>query len=352
MLPFLDVMVVHDKINFNFNFKVYRKPTNTENYIHYFSYHATSTKVNVVTNLFFRALRLCDPPYLDSELQHISNSFIRLGYPEHFIQRCLSKAKKKWYHPTPPRNSISNNFISLPFSQDLQILQTAVKDVNNNKNPDRSAQVAFKYNHTLRNTLVRNRPINKNNIAGVYCIPCRDCNKSYIGESGRGLHVRLEEHKRACRLGSSYSAVATHSLELDHRIGFSQAKVIFKSDSRSTRRTIEGALIALNNTFTNNKSSTSEDAYINSFLCKKARIHNFDDISAKLRTAASPLSSQVSVSHSRRNPLETGAYAIYPEGPIPPDSPGLPRRTNNLPTRSSARLRNHLSTRETGHSTT
>ena len=29
----------------------------------------------------------------------------------------------------------------------------------------------------------------------IYCIPCQDCDKSYIGETGRTLKVRLAEHQ-------------------------------------------------------------------------------------------------------------------------------------------------------------
>ena len=34
-------------------------------------------------------------------------------------------------------------------------------------------------------------------IAGrVFEVPCKDCEQSYIGESGRSLEVRLAEHQR------------------------------------------------------------------------------------------------------------------------------------------------------------
>ena len=60
-LPFLDVLVYHDKNSFHFNFSVYRKPTNAESYIHYFSYHSPQIKRNVVMNFVIRAYRICDP---------------------------------------------------------------------------------------------------------------------------------------------------------------------------------------------------------------------------------------------------------------------------------------------------
>ena len=102
-LPFLDVCVSH--INSQFRFNVFRKATNTESYIHNFSFHSEQVKKNVISNLFSRALKICDNEFIDSEIEHISNTFLGLGYPRHFIQRSLSTAKRRFYAPTTPRDT-------------------------------------------------------------------------------------------------------------------------------------------------------------------------------------------------------------------------------------------------------
>ena len=70
-LPFLDVMVIHDEHTNNFSFKVYRKPTNAENYIHFYSNHAIKVKRNIVTNMYTRVLKICDATHLEAEFDHI-----------------------------------------------------------------------------------------------------------------------------------------------------------------------------------------------------------------------------------------------------------------------------------------
>ena len=46
----------------------------------------------------------------------------------------------------------------------------------------------------------------------VYEVPCEDCDRSYIGESGRSLEVRLAEHQRHVRKGEiTRSAIAEHA---------------------------------------------------------------------------------------------------------------------------------------------
>ena len=299
-LPFLDVLVLHEKDSHSFSFTVYRKETNSENYIHFYSHHSKSIKSNIVSNMFTRALRVCDPQHLDQEIQHIFQSFMKLGYPHHFINSCLSNAKRKWYIPKPRKENNPSSILSLPFSPHLYQAQKFLDNENHRSNPHSDTNIRFSYRNTIRNRLVKNSNRKSDNI-GVYCIPCIDCDRCYVGESGRSLEVRLDEHRRACRLGSNYSAVATHSLDVGHRIGFKQSKVVYKSSDRDSRRTVEGALITLNKTFENNKSSVSENKHVSALICRVAKINSYDDISATLRTVAPPLFPQVL--------HDTGAYA-------------------------------------------
>ena len=334
-LPFLDVMVVHDKDTKQFSFKVYRKPTHTENYIHFYSQHSESVKRNVVVNMFLRAFKICDPIFINEEITHLFSTFEKIGYPLHFIKNCLSIARKKIYNPTPKRPFVRNNNITLPYSKELESISRTLEHINSQTKTEDSINISFSYNNTLRSRLVKNQNRDDSKDVGVYCIPCLDCNKSYIGESGRGLDVRLEEHKNACRLGKSYSAIATHTLDIGHRIGFSQSAVVYSCQDRNTRRTIEGALISLNNTFLNNKGSTKEDKYTNTLVCKKAGIKNMHNISATLRTAASPLYPQVSLAPTEDGTPDTGTYAENPTPPEPPDTENGPR---NVIRRRSRRL--------------
>ena len=294
--------------------------------------------------MFTRAFRICDPPHLDEEIQHIINAFMKLAYPKHFINRCLTRAKKLWYNPKPTTFRFQNiNDITLPYSSTLQDAQSVINKVNKHSTRKDNVSLTFQYKNTIRDRLVKNSNKSKNNDkVGVYCIPCADCDQCYIGESGRSLDVRIEEHKRPCRLGRNYSAVATHTLDVGHRIDFGSSAIVHKSQDRHTRRVVEGALISLNNTFINNKSGTKEDIYTNYLICKKANINNCFDISATLRTAASPLFSQVSEEAVNTGTPDTGAYAVAPARPDPPEPPDVATEVNTtINLRRSSRLANN-----------
>ena len=66
-----------------------------------------------------RALKVCDPHYLDKEIDHIRNTFRKLCYPPHFIENAISKAKRKFYIPTESKITKYEKFITLPYHEKL-----------------------------------------------------------------------------------------------------------------------------------------------------------------------------------------------------------------------------------------
>ena len=95
-LPFLDTVVSRSE-NDTIKYKVYRKPTHSETYIHAFSSHSDKVKTGVISNMFLRAYKICDMEFLDEEIDHIRNVFANLGYSEIFTQRAHCKATQSFY---------------------------------------------------------------------------------------------------------------------------------------------------------------------------------------------------------------------------------------------------------------
>jgi predicted GIY-YIG superfamily endonuclease len=60
----------------------------------------------------------------------------------------------------------------------------------------------------------------------VYSIPC-GCGRSYIGETGRPLAVRLHEHKHNLREGLlEKSKLAQHAYEEGHRVCWDEVRIL------------------------------------------------------------------------------------------------------------------------------
>ena len=67
----------------------------------------------------------------------------------------------------------------------------------------------------------------------VYSIPCNDCDKVYIGETGRMRDTRINEHKSKIRTLSSDSKIVEHILNFKHKFEFSNTKALaFENDWR------------------------------------------------------------------------------------------------------------------------
>ena len=78
----------------------------------------------------------------------------------------------------------------------------------------------------------------------VYKIPCSGpCNKSYIGETGRGLTTRLKEHKRDVRNFDTKNALGPHIEQCGSLPNWTRAEVIEQGNTKSVRKAMEAAHI-------------------------------------------------------------------------------------------------------------
>jgi hypothetical protein len=65
----------------------------------------------------------------------------------------------------------------------------------------------------------------RNKTPSIYKPPC-ECDKVYIGQSGRSIHLRIKEHYRNITLVEpDKSAVAENSINLDHKIRLKDTKL-------------------------------------------------------------------------------------------------------------------------------
>ena len=217
-------------------FSVYRKPTNSNAYIHYFSFHDKRTKKAVISGICLRAYRICNAETLGEEIATIHRIFTELRYPEWFIHDAHMAARKTFFRTAREKRETPKKCLVLPYNEGL----TGFKKVCH----EEGVGVAFTYPNTISKSLIRNKPKSDNNI-GVYTIPCKDCpNTAYVGETGRSLEKRKYEHRRDIRVGNEKSAIFCHVRDTQHSIDFDQAKIVFSSDDYIKRRMVESALIS------------------------------------------------------------------------------------------------------------
>jgi hypothetical protein len=96
-------------------------------------------------------------------------------------------------------------------------------------------RVIFKTKHTLRSSFMKTRPERDplQTAQCIYSIPS-ECGRSYIGETGRPLAVRLREHRHNLKEGLlEKSKLAQHANEDGHTVGWDEARIAeIESNSR------------------------------------------------------------------------------------------------------------------------
>ena len=236
-LPFLDV-TVHRNLS-HFQFSIYRKPTHSGMFLHYFSYQPEHIKRGVLLSQLLRAYRLCDPQFLATELKYLNVTFSRLGYPDHLIQSAHAAARSRFYACVDGEGELAERapVLVLPFVADDVFLRNFLKSYN--------VKLVNRQFNSLRSNLVQtnNTLSQSSNKPGTYVIPCSDCDCAYIGETGRSLNIRISEHKRYIRTGSLNSAIFIHVQNHNHSFNFDDAKIVYKSSNKHNRLIIESALI-------------------------------------------------------------------------------------------------------------
>ena len=104
-------------------------------------------------------------------------------------------------------------------------------------------KVVFKPFRTMRQTLMKvKNPVPAEKKKGVvYEIPCWDCDKVYIGETGRTLKKRVSEHKQAVKRFDDKNEIAVHVFKHDHHIAWDEATVS-TSETSYWRQSVQEAI--------------------------------------------------------------------------------------------------------------
>ena len=228
-LPFLDVCLCRES-DVSITTSVYRKPMHTNQYLPFDSHHPAAHKASVLRTLMSRASDLSPNGMVRvAEEERVMDALKQNGYPLRFIQKhshCRNLPRPVEDDQRPPRTSLT-----LPYISGLS------ETIRRSLGP-LDIRVAFRPHSTLRRQLVHPKdPVPMDQRTGVvYQIPCSECPKVYVGQSGRTLKHRLSKHRRALQKGDvAASALAEHVWSTGHQVNLSEAKVIDSHPFATTR---------------------------------------------------------------------------------------------------------------------
>ena len=229
-LAFLDILLSRDSEG-SISTSVYRKPTHTDQYLNFQSHHPVAHKRSVVRTLMSRAESLSSSAVSRvQEEKHVMEALQKNGYPKGFIKK-----------QTCPRGDETSQCDETCTTLTLPYIKGLSESIRRILSP-LSIRVMFRPFTTLRQMLVHPKdpvPVSKRK-GVVYSIPCAECPRTYIGQTGRSLDLRLQEHRRALKNGDvTASAVAEHVFTAGHQVDLSKASVIDYHPHTQTRCLLE-----------------------------------------------------------------------------------------------------------------
>ena len=276
-VPYLDTLVTvkTQSISTTIETELYIKPTNSGIILHSTSAHPTSTKHNIIRNMFHRAMDNSSSSEKERKsVDKIWNLLLKNGYRARLLSRLLREVRLKRTGNGRCRkkkegSESCDGFLTLPYVDE----QLLCKIKNIVKKSNLKIQVAWKNSNKLKSSLVRSA-ISKPKCPGgqrcnlcksgfkgdctqknvVYQIYCRLCNRDqnraqYIGESMRPIRLRFNEHLRDAKNKTRNTPLGDHFLQ-KHAAQGPQAiqeplelKIIHRARDHPDRKIAESIII-------------------------------------------------------------------------------------------------------------
>ena len=209
--------------------------------------------VQRVQNLkLLRAEALCSSGVSRAqEEKWLQEALEKNGYPPTFVQRLRLPQTDREERQTARASA------TIPYIHGLsQSIRRVLSHLD--------IRVAFRPFRTLRQELVHPKdPVPELQRKGVVnTIPCDQCPRCHVGQTGRSLEQHLGEHHRALRKGDVLaSAVAEHVFTSGHQMDLSKARVMDSHPHTQTRCLLESWHIQRKQALLNREKGTLPGIY-------------------------------------------------------------------------------------------
>jgi len=186
-LPFLDLLLNRTE-NGGLKLQIYRKPTHTDQYLNFSCHHPIEHKLSVVRMLLERSQ--CLVTEIEDRKQedfHVEEVLRACGYPKWTFNKVRRQTESKRNKKTEKqRDSLQRPMVVIPYVENVSEAVARIMRKHN-------VPVAMKPYKTLKTVLVhpKDKEEKEDLTECVYKVPCANCDKTYVGETGRKFGVRL-----------------------------------------------------------------------------------------------------------------------------------------------------------------
>lgn len=268
-------------------------------YLDFNSESPFSHKRNAAIALVDRAIKLTDAKNRPQAINMVKNSLKCNNYPGWFVQNVLKQRVHKHYNGLQDVKKVEETkYVSTPYvpclSEKLQKtlrksgLTLAVKPKNKIKN-----EIFTKLKDPIP-------PGQQKNV--VYSVPCgTNDGKMYIGQTGRKLDTRINEHKNDVKRKDNRTGLTQHTLCDGHIFNFDETRIVERiadQESRITAETFHIKLAGENNTVNLQRECGMFNTNYNALVVKLRQVTN-DDKQRRGNETRRPIQQQ-------RTPLDSG----------------------------------------------
>ena len=237
-LNFLDVLVI--KQGNRFSTRIFRKAVHPLKLMRWDSEIAIKYKRNLLKTMIYRTFKISSGHFLERDLRTLKEIFLNSGFPFKFIRKqidefFLQKRESigRTAGPSPKNITFGINYIN----ENSQKFIRKVSKLTDKFIPS-NVRVRFYYkrNRTLESVFSKKfKNYSKKEGPCVYEIPCKNCPKKYIGQTGRMLAIRIKEHQQL----RENSALTSHVHTTGHQMDFENTRILFNENNTIKREILE-----------------------------------------------------------------------------------------------------------------
>ena len=252
-LPYLNTQLMHS--HGILHVKWYRKESSKNIILHACSAHPAAVKRAIIRNMYRTAASVCTGACERQESLRLADEIVASnGYSVHSRRR---RTRPRMNQNIEERPKIP---LCLPFISDR--VSDAIRQSLLQSQLQNDVVLVNIPNRNIRRQLVRNRlydricensncvicPYGKPGDCAksgvVYEIECMTCHAKYIGETGRMLRIRINEHLASKRRGSLISPLGKHRREChDENEFYVKCRILAYEPETSARKTLEALWI-------------------------------------------------------------------------------------------------------------
>jgi len=270
-INFLDLTL--ERLDNTIEFKIYRKPTQTDHMIPWDSCHHISHKMAALNSLLHRLFSIpMTKENFEEEKNIIFQMALKNGFPNDIIHSTLKKKQRQvlcensYIKFLRKEKLHCKRFVTLPYLGTIStIIGRSLQKLDNN------IKVCYKSVDTISHMFACLKDkLNNLSKSGVYLLSCGTCPAEYVGQTGRSFQTRIKEHLRSSRLEhDNKSAFGTHLKTTKHSFSTDQNfKVLHPLNKSKKLDILENIEIAISQSRSpqnlNDHSNYNYRQYVNS----------------------------------------------------------------------------------------